>query len=820
MSERNLEHLELVPWREPQARKKVGGGRPLERGESAQTHGVRVLEQTEAVSRTLEARISAAPMGINPKLVFKLQLHPKGYLDDDQLRKLGLHVLERDPGRAVVVFPDEASLAKLQRRLEEYSGQREGGHQYSYLAAIDAILDLAAADRIGLRLAAAPLAEGETEALDIELFHTGDRDECNRMIDEVRDLLANSGLAVTDHWVGASMVLLRARVNAEALSTLVQIDYVREVNRRSEPSFDMHSVSTLDIDHVEIAESLPKDAPGVLVIDSGVMSSHPLLAPIMGDAQVFPDRLRLYVIGGPEDADIGPNRGHGTAVAGLAVFGDLSVMVETRQFFPSAALFSARVTNDQGNYDCDSLIEHQLEEALDYFLSTYPSVKVVNISLGERDSVCRDKQLQFRFAATIDELAYRYRNRDVLFVVSAGNYSPDDRSGEDVLRMYPDHLVQTDQSRVIDPATSAIALTVGGLSYGSAVQLSLFGNPLTDRLVASERAHPSSFTRTGWGLGGSIKPDVVDFAGDVRFERGDLRPNPAQYAGVPTTARNFAPPDGRILRTVAGTSFAAPKVSNMACQLFGHFPSASSNLIRALIGSSARVPSNRPGRLANLPPWEDDILRVYGNGQPNIERAEWSAENAVLLLDDATLELDHFRLYELPSLPDVFLEATGSGYMSVCLAFDPPTRRSRADYLGVRMQFRLFRNVSPERLAMALGSATNEELEAEDDDHDPSLGSLKLDVGMPIDIELRPKSRRRSLGTLQRGVARVTSSKWQYDGNRLVLAVICRRVWAAPEIKEQRYAVVATIEHEQPDVELYNHARQQARVSQRVRVRA
>jgi len=634
------------------------------------------------VSRTLQARISAAPIWINPKLIFKLQLHPKGHLDDDQLKKLGLQVLERDPGRAIVVFPDEASLGELQRRLKEYSGQREGGHQYTYLAAIDAILDLAAADRIGRRLAAAPLAEGETEALNIELFHTGDRDECNRMVDDVRDLLESRDLAVTDRWVGDSMVLLRARVNAEALSTLVQIDYVREVNRRPEPSFDMHSVSTLDINHVEIAGTLPKDAPGVLIIDSGVMSGHPLLAPVMGDAQVFPDRLRKYVIGGPEDADIGPNQGHGTAVAGVAVYGDLSVMAENRLFFPSAALFSARVTNDRGDYHPDSLVEHQLEEALDYFLSTYPSVKVVNISLGERDSVCRDKQLQFRFAAAIDELAYRYRNREVVFVVSAGNHSPDDRSDEDVLRTYPDYLGQTDQSRVIDPATSAIALTVGGLSYGPAVQTSLFENPLTDRLVAADRAHPSSFTRTGWGLGGSIKPDVVDFAGDQRFERGDLRPNPAQYAGVPTTASNFAPPDGRILRTVAGTSFAAPKVSNMACQLFSHFPSASSNLIRALIGSSARVPSNRPGRLANLRPWEDGILRVYGNGQPDIERAQWSAENAVLLLDDAKLELDHFRLYELPSLPDVFLEATGSGYVSICLAFDPPTRRSRADYLG------------------------------------------------------------------------------------------------------------------------------------------
>lgn len=803
-----------MPWRETQPRRKHGGGGPVDRGESANAHGSRVLKQIESVSLALKARITSAPTGINPELVFKLKLHAKGRLDDGQLEQLGLHVLERDPERTIVVFPDDESLAELRRRMEEYAGLQEGGHQYSYLSAIDEIGQLGPDDRTGRRLKESPLGEGEIASLDVELFHTGDAERCRDMVKEVRGLVESRGLSVTDSWTGDSMILLRARLNVDALSLLLMVDYVREVERRPEPSFEMDSIRTLDVDDVDVADILTRDTPGILVVDSGITSGHPLLRMAVGDAQVFPDRLRERVTEGPEDSGYG----HGTAVAGLAVYGDLVHMMDSGNFRPTAVVFSARVTNEHGEYDPDSLIEHQLEEALRYFLTAYPSIKVVNISLGARDFVCRDDQLQFRFAAAIDELAYGYRNQNVVFVVSAGNYWPTDLSDEDLLRGYPDYLTNTDLSRVIDPGTSAIALTVGGLSYGPAEQPSLINGGSTDRLIVSTRAHPSSFTRTGWGLGGAIKPDVVDFAGDQRFVRGDIHPDPAQYAGVPTTASNFAPPDGRLLRTVAGTSFAAPRVSNIASRLFDHFPDASSNLVRALLAASASVPDDRPGLLAGLRDWDDEVLKLYGYGQPNLDAARWSAYNAVLLVGDSTLELDHLCLYELPTLPNDFFGAQGSGRISVCLAFDPPTRRSRVDYLGVRMQFRLFRNVTSEQVARALTSATNEELE--DEEEGATVAAMQRAAGVPIDIDLKPKMRRRSYGTLQRGMARITSSRWDYDGNPLVLAVVCRRVWAPEDISEQRYAIVVTLEHDQPHVDLYNHALLQTRVLQRVRVRA
>jgi hypothetical protein len=430
-------------------------------------------------------------------------------------------MLARDAKRAIVVFPDEATLGELRRRLEEYAGLVPDGHQYANLAAIDGITELTGADRIGPRLQANPLSQDETAALDIELWHSGKRSECWKWIDEIRDFLSDRSLALTDWWIGRNICLLRGHVNQEALKVLLNIDYVKEIDRRAKPTFEMLDVVRPSVLDLEIESELPENLVGVVVVDSGVMQQHPLLAPALGDAQVFPDHLGERIKGGADDGDQRTG-GHGTAVAGLALYNDFGERLVTRIFSASARLFSARVTDDNNEYDEYSLLEHQLSEAIDYFLENYPSAKVINISLGDRRLVYSDGAYQFRFAATIDELAYQYRTHEVVFIVSAGNFVPDHLSDEEILLQYPTYLLDSQQSRLIDPATAALALTVGGLSYGSGRDLQGYIERDIKGLVAGEQGWPSPFTRTGWGVDGAIKPDVVDFAGDWRFERGRI----------------------------------------------------------------------------------------------------------------------------------------------------------------------------------------------------------------------------------------------------------------------------------------------------------
>ncbi|MFP5260971.1 MAG: S8 family peptidase [Blastocatellia bacterium] len=804
---RDLEHLELPEWRASLPRRKRGGGRPPERDRRA--HGQVLIAQVAELANHLQQRRQTSPQGINPKFVFKLQLHSQGNLDEEELRRMGLRLLARSARRLIVVFPDEATLNELRNRLRSYARQE----QYANIAMIEAISELGPQDRVGMRLKASPLSENEVAALDIELWHSNDRNECRQRINELEVFLRRQGQALTDSWIGESLCLVRARVNSNVLEAMLEIDYIKEIDRRPEPTFEMLDVARLDVAQINVEAQIPDDVAGVLIIDSGVMQQHPLIGPALNDAQVFPDSLRERIRGGAEDGDQSSG-GHGTAVAGIAAYNDVGECMANRVFRASARLFSARVTDDNNEYDENELLEHQLEEAIEYFLNNYPSVKVINISLGDSKLIYSDGDYQFRFAAAIDDLAYRHREREVVFVVSAGNQFPNLISDEEMVENYPSYLL-SNKSRIIDPATSAIALTVGGLSYGAGRDLQQLHEIGVERLVAGERGWPSPFTRTGFGVDGSIKPEVVDFAGDMRFERGRvIAENPA-YAGLPTTAKDFGPPAGRLFRVVAGTSFAAPRIANLAARLFKEFPLASSNLIRALIAGSAKIPQSRPRYFSGKQLWDEDVLRVYGYGQPDFERARWSDANEVLLLTDSAIEVDSFQIFTIPSLPPEFLTARGSGLISVTLAFDPPTRHTRGDsYLGITMEFLLFRNTAPETIAEALRAWDCEEVANLDEEGIPALGNINQCL-----LALKPGRNLRKKGTLQRAFLRVSRANWSYDGNPLQLAVICQRKWAPVDITHQRFAVAVSLSHEDVSVDIHARARQQARVYQRIRVK-
>jgi subtilisin family serine protease len=816
---RDLEHLQLSAWREPLPRRPGGGGGGFARGkDEREAHGRQLVDEAAEIAEDLQARSETAPAGINPKLIFKLRLHRQGDLTEDQLSGMGLRLLARSPDKAIVVFPDEPTLQELRRRLTEYADTSQG-HEYAYLDAIESIADLSPEDRVGIRLRNRPLVPEEIASLDIELWHSGSRDQCDAGISEIRNLLDGRGLSMTDSWVGQNLCLMRARVDEDALRELLSVDYVKEIDRRPSPSFEMVDVHRLGTENISPTEPIGDDLVGVLILDSGVMQRHPLIGPALGDAQVFPDSLRERIRGGAEDGDEGSG-GHGTAVAGIAIYSDVGKCIETRTFRASALLFSARVTDDRNEYDENELLEHQLENAVDYFLSAYPAIKVVNLSLGDEALVYADDRYQFRLAAAIDEVAYRYRERDVVFVISSGNVRPGNLglSDEDLYTQYPKYLLDRPECRVVDPATSALAVTVGGLSYGGGRSLNRWAETGTETLIAPEQGLPSPFTRTGWGMNGAVKPDLADYAGTWRFERG--RVLDGTHAGVPTTARNFSPPDGALFRTVCGTSFAAPRVANLAASLFREFPDASSNLIRALMADSARIPDVRPESLSRQKPWDEDILRLYGHGQPDFERARWSAGNAVLLLAEDTIEVDQFRLFTVPQLPPEFLAAAGgAAHISVTLAYDPPTRHTRADYyLGITMGFDLFRNATPEAVADAIRAWAKEEKEIAGKDL-PNKRALRSGSGLPTDIDLKPGTRRRSKGTLQRGSCNITGHSWQYNGQPLVLAVMCQgNRWLPADIADQRFAVIVSLRHDNTNVDIYARLQQQARVFQRVRI--
>jgi hypothetical protein len=396
------------------------------------------------------------------------------------------------------------------------------------------------------------------------------------------------------------------------------------------------------------------------------------------------------------------------------------------------------------------------------------------------------------WAATLDELA---RELDVVIVVAAGNrkdltdsMEPDlDRLVDD----YPQYLL-ADGNRILEPATAANVITVGSISAGNGLQAS---DDVSVRSIA-ELYQPSPFSRVGPGVSDIVKPDFVDFGGTCVFDgtlqrllKGDDRIE----AGIVSTNANYLQ---WLLTSGCGTSFAAPLVAHKAALLREAFPNASANLVRALLALGSGVPEPAALRMAAFD--KDIVPRVVGHGLPDIERAMFSDHGRVVLYDQAEVGVDRFLIYEL-LIPAEFQTTKGVRRLDVALAFDPPTRRTRLDYLGHTMSFNVYRG-------MALA-----------DVYDVCRKLLKSE-GPPAKVgkfrcELDPSITRRGSSTLQRATY-IRKKDISGYGDTWHLVVQCEGGWA--NTRNQRFAVAVEMSHE-ANIPLY--ARVQARLQARVQVR-
>jgi hypothetical protein len=811
-----FEHLKLPRIINIELPRRPGRGFGGEKRGDFIEHGKHLLDQLSGL--TEPKKQNSNPFRLDPKLIFKIKTTQK--LSDDLVNQTGLDILAFEPDKAIVVFSSDLELKEFRRRLENYSQIIEG-NKYDYLDAIDELVPLEREDRIGRLLELKPVQLGELVALDLELWHTGDRKEMKASLEHIAETLEffsdTVPMRMSDNYVGEYLCIARIKVTYEVLEFLLELETVKEIDRPPQPAFERTADYNLPISSFPEVISPPEENCGILVIDSGVQSGHPLIAPVLGEADVFSDPGQQLIKGGAEDVN-----GHGTSVAGIAIYGDVENCIKKLSFDPTAWLFSARVTDENCKYYEDLLLENQLDQAIESFVDNYPNCKVINISLGDYEKFYIDGMKQFRLAAKIDEIAYQYQNKNIIFVISAGNSYHEDLEYEQLRTDYPNYLLNKN-ARIIDPATSAIALTVGSVSYGRGSMTE--PADVRRQAIAKLRGYPSPFTRTGFGVDGMIKPDIVDFGGDLAldlsYREGLDLPKVSQLgdnvAGVSvvTFSKNF---QSSLFHICSGTSFAAPRVANIAAQLFTKYPNASSNLIRALIVNSAVLPKEIPDEFqlnsqqsqGEKTKQIEKQLAIYGYGQTDLERAMYSAENYVVLSEDNVLiPVGKFHIYEIPQLPQEFFDVKGTRTLSITLAFDPPTRPTRGDsYLGVTMGFNIFKGIDRQSVINAYVDANKTEKPG--DFAEISMENLKKQHGSGISIDLSPGSSLRKKGTVQRGQVQIFPQSTKYNEGNMILVVSCNRKWAnADEIPIQRYALVVSISHSDSQVDLYNRMRLQ-----------
>jgi len=738
-------------------------------------------------------------LGIDPELI--LVLEANGRLAPEEVERAGLTVLELRSDKALVAFASDPEMKEFLRRNTEYQrgspGVTEKGNERAaayqgLFDALDTVRRVSADDVLSRSLAEkADAAEpGQLLRVDIECWCGEDEPEARRRNADICQAVGKAGGQVLGSGVRveAGWSTVCAHVPAGFVRELAGLDRIRRVDSAPQPLLSHPQVWAAGPTDLPLVIAPPTGAPIVAVIDSGVRSAHPLLAPAATAVE--------YV--GPGLGDGGDDSGHGTLVASLALYGSLEESLANHTPLQAAGrLASIRVLGGDGLFSDTSWVK-QLLEALE--LAAEVGASVINLSVGDP----RNPYLPPRptpVAALIDLFVREHPG--IVVVISAGNYSPYAHPIETLVDgSYPQTLLEGEDAGLLDPAPAALALTVGALcadeGQGSASPQSARG--LSDMKAAGHPGLPSPLTRVGPGPGGMVKPELCAPGGSVTVDT--LQGRPTEKSPATGVIGAGGKDQNRLLVYDAGTSFAAPLVSHAALRVFARYPDLSGNAVRALLLLSVEpvdliVEGGRPSDN------DQQQRRLTGYGRVSSARAETSTDHRAVLVSEGEIRLDDVHLYVVP-LPATFFDAGGESSVSIALAYDPPVRVTRLDYLASRMGVTVYHGAAFDDVKRAYVLAEeNEEL---DDDADATPSSLDK-----FKLAMQPADSNRGRGAHHYGSYTRYRRFEANHGSDLVIAVRSVNRWDTPGA-EQGYALAVALERDADHAELYSelHVRLEA----------
>lgn len=733
--------------------------------------------------------------GVDPRRVFKVRSTTR--ITDSELASRDLQLLGDTDDWSYFVVPDEEDATELYRAIEAYAHGGVDGGSAPLAGFFDRIVHIepyGSSDRTNSTLAAALESAAWPLLVDIVIWPSPDQEEATRRVADVERALDQFGGSRRGSDNRPQSTVVRAACDEQTLEAVLDLMVVEEVRLPLAPLLEPSTWLTAQVDDFASAAPL---AAIVGVLDDGVATGHPWLASIIVASYDFPD--------GHAWPPIGP---HGTMVAGLAAYGGFEAALGSGdgELPRPVQIVAARILEPDGSGDPLSTHlpsgepDHEVIERAVRFLRDEHGVRVFNLSVTDRFPYSGPHASVL--TETVDRLV---RELDIVVVLAAGNRSfaldGTTGSGSHALDDYPDYL-HDDEARLAEPAAAANALTVGSLGLSDA-PVTASGASYVDHKVVAGRGRPSPFSRTGPGVVARVKPDLTHYGGDLVWTGASLNANDL---GVGCVSLN-ADYTNRLLRVASGTSFAAPRVAHLAARVGERYPAASANLVRALLGLAAQQPDS------DVALSDDDLFRTVGLGLPRPDFVEESYTNRVVMVAEGEVPCDTALIYPIP-IPEAFARGRSDRSISIALAYDPPVRRQRREYLAGRIKLDLFRNVDVDDLRDIMGR--------QDPDDRKALPADRR----RIQQQLRPPGTVTLGSTLQvrRWSAPAGNSLNPDDGDTYyVVLTHVREAWAgrlAEEYLTQRYAISVELwDRDRADIDLYTLVQEQVAVPARVRVR-
>jgi len=536
----------------------------------------------------------------------------------------------------------------------------------------------------------------------------------------------------------------------------------------------------------------PHPDPGyVTLMDTGISRAHPLVQPALSAA----DRHSANPAWGVEDV-----QGHGTQMAGLALYGDLTAKLD--QADPVTIdhrLESVKLLPDAG-VNPHHLLGAVTRNAINTVEQVHPRRRTFTMAATTGEDTPHDGA-PTSWSSEVDQLSAGVSgeiNTQRLMLVSAGNTDNFTFGAGDYL-VRCDH----DDNEIESPAQAWNALSVGAytektqLPQGEAVApLAPFGD-----------LSPASRTAS-WSATWPLKPDVVLEGGNWA---ASAMPPPMRHGWLSLLSTHNNYPT-RSFTFTYDTSAATALAAKGITELWSDYPALWPETVRGLYVSSARWTQQMLSHLPAAPQKGDyaPLFQRYGYGVPDLRRARRSASNALTLIVEDTITPyglsektggdvhNEMKLFTLP-WPVEALRVLGNAQvtlrvtLSTFIAPNPSeaSRGSRYRYASHNLRFKLNRADEAEKQFMARISKLAEQPDGP--------GSAEVDIW-------EYGSDRRDVGSLH--IDQLTCRASDLARRNLIAVHPVSGWWKSKALLRNglptvRYALIVEIDAEHVQTELY-----------------
>lgn len=602
-----------------------------------QTHGRALLGQlaalkTQAAEATEAQREAGLDKGFGLQIQFKSQ--PDVELAFESLSRERQHiellnVRHRDGITLATVYVPDGKLDTFEQLIEDYLAEKRDaiGRPRDNKALLNTVQDVRAATFEALWTddpSVLPADETQEIWWEIWLPVREDREET---LGRFRRVAAGIGFELSSKVIifPERTVLHMRGSKRQITQSMLLLNNVAEIRRAKETAEFFDSLTPPEqrdwvrdfVDRTTIAAG---EVPHVCVLDTGVNRGNPLLTAALAP----PDMHSNNPAWDPQDTD-----GHGTGMAGIALYGDLTESLAT--YAPLSIghrLESVKLLpHDQANQG-EPYGELTIEAVGRPEVTAPHRRRVFSMAVTTKDS--RDRGRPSAWSAALDSLACDVLGEGFtprLIVVSGGNV--DDMNA---WHTYPNSNM-TDG--IHDPGQSWNALTVG--AYTQKINITEDDAQEYQPVAPADSLSPFSTTSVTWhNTPWPYKPDVV-------FEGGNAAKDAfgacTMHSLSLLTAHHL--PTERLLTTTNATSAASALCARMAAQIMAQYPDLWPETVRALIVHSAEWTDQMQVDFLVARKRKEDyarLIRHVGYGVPDLESALWSLSNSLTLIVQDSLQ--------------------------------------------------------------------------------------------------------------------------------------------------------------------------------------